>query len=51
MNRRLVMWGTFLTVFFVSIIGSYKFVNQNNHDMTIELSEFHTSCIIICSHD
>ena len=38
MNRRLVMWGTFLTVFFVSIIGSYKFVNQNNHDMTIELS-------------
>ena len=38
MNKKLVMWGTFLVVFFASIIGSYKFVNRNSQDMTIELS-------------
>ncbi len=38
MNKRLVMWGTFLIVFLVSIVGSYKFINRNNQDMTIELS-------------
>ena len=38
MNKRLVMWGTFLVVFLASIVGSYKFINQNNQDMTIELS-------------
>ena len=38
MNKRLVMWGTFLVVFLASVIGSYKFINQNNQDMTIELS-------------
>ena len=38
MNKKLVMWGTFVAVFFVSIIGSYKFINRNSQDMTIELS-------------
>ncbi len=38
MNKRLVMWGTFLIVFLISIVGSYKFINRNNQDMTIELS-------------
>lgn len=38
MNKKLVMWGTFLIVFFLSIVGSYKFINRNNQDMTIELS-------------
>ncbi len=38
MNKRLVMWGTFLAVFLVSIVGSYKFINRNNQDSTIELS-------------
>lgn len=37
MNKRLVMWGTFLAVFLVSIVGSYKFINRNSQDMTIEL--------------
>lgn len=38
MNKRLVMWGTFLVVFLASVVGSYKFINQNNQDLTIELS-------------
>lgn len=38
MNKRLVMWGTFLAVFLVSAAGSYKFINRNNQDLTIELS-------------
>ena len=38
MNKRLVMWGTFLVVFLASVVGSYKFINKNNQDMTIELS-------------
>lgn len=38
MNKRLVMWGTFLAVFLVSVFGSYKFINRNNVDMTMELS-------------
>lgn len=38
MNKRLVMLGTFLAVFLASVVGSYKFINQNNQDMTIELS-------------
>ena len=37
MNKKLVMWGTFLLVFLASIFGSYKFINRNNQDMTIEL--------------
>lgn len=37
MNKRLVMWGTFLLVFIASIVGSYKFINRNSQDMTIEL--------------
>jgi len=37
MNKRLVMWGTFVLVFLLSILGSYKFINRNNQDMTIEL--------------
>ncbi len=38
MNKRLVMCGTFLMVFLISIVGSYKFINRNNQDSTIELS-------------
>ena len=38
MNKKLVMWGTFAVIFLASIIGSYKFVNRNSQDMTIELS-------------
>ena len=38
MNKRLVMWATFLVVFLASVVGSYKFINQNNQDLTIELS-------------
>lgn len=38
MNKRLVMWGTFLVVFLASVAGSYQFINRNNKDMTIELS-------------
>ena len=38
MNKKLVMWGTFVVMFFVGMIGSYKFVNRNSQDMTIELS-------------
>ena len=38
MNKRLVMWGTFLVIFFASVVGSYKFINRNNQDLTIELS-------------
>ncbi len=38
MNKRLVMWGTFLVVFVASVVGSYKFINKNNQNMTIELS-------------
>lgn len=38
MNKRLVMWGTFLVIFLASIVGSYKFINRNNQDLTIELS-------------
>lgn len=38
MNKRLVMWGTFLVVFLASVAGSYKFINTNNQDLTIELS-------------
>ena len=37
MNKKLVMWGTFLIVFLISLAGSYKFINRNNQDMTIEL--------------
>lgn len=38
MNKRLVMWGTFLVIFLVSVVGSYKFINRNNQDLTMELS-------------
>ena len=38
MNKKLVMWGTFLIIFLLSIVGAYKFINRNNQDMTIELS-------------
>lgn len=38
MNKRLVMWGTFLVIFLASLVGSYKFINRNNQDLTIELS-------------
>ena len=38
MNKRLVMWGTFLVIFLASVVGSYKFINRNNQDLTIELS-------------
>ena len=38
MNKRLVMWGTFLVVFLASVVGSYKFINRNNQDLTMELS-------------
>ena len=38
MNKRLVMWATFLVVFLASVVGSYKFINQNNQDLTMELS-------------
>ncbi len=38
MNKRLVMWGTFLVIFLASMLGSYKFINRNNQDLTIELS-------------
>ena len=38
MNKKLVMWGTFAVIFIASIIGSYKFINRNSQDMTIELS-------------
>lgn len=37
MNKKLVMWGTFVLVFIVSIIGSYKFINRNSQNMTIEM--------------
>ncbi len=37
MNKKLVMWGTFVLVFLLSIIGSYKFINRNSQNMTIEL--------------
>ena len=38
MNKKLVMWGTFLVVFLAGAVGSYKFINRNNQDATIELS-------------
>lgn len=38
MNKKLVMWGTFVLVFIISIIGSYKFINRNSQNMTIEMS-------------
>ena len=38
MNKKLVMWGTFLVVFLASAAGSYKFINKDNQDMTIELA-------------
>lgn len=38
MNKRLVMWGTFLVIFLAGVAGSYKFINRNNQDLTIELS-------------
>lgn len=38
MNKRLVMWGTFFVVFLLSIFVSYRFINQNEQDMAIELS-------------
>lgn len=38
MNKKLVMWGVFVLVFLVGVVGSYKFINQDNQDMTIELS-------------
>ncbi len=37
MNKKLVMWGTFVLVFLISVLGSYKFINRNNQDMTMEL--------------
>lgn len=37
MNKKLVMWGTFVLVFLLSIIGSYKFINRNSQNMTIEM--------------
>jgi len=36
MNKKLVMWGTFLVFFLAGIVGSYKFINKDNQDMTIE---------------
>lgn len=38
MNKKLVMWGTFVLVFLLSIVGSYKFINRNSQNMTIEMS-------------
>lgn len=38
MNKKLVMWGTFLVIFLASVAGSYQFINRNNQDLTIELS-------------
>lgn len=37
MNKKLVMWGTFVLVFLLSMIGAYKFINRNSQNMTIEL--------------
>ncbi len=37
MNKKLVMWGTFVLVFLFSIVGSYKFINRNSQNMTIEM--------------
>ena len=37
MNKKLVMWGTFVLVFLLSIVGSYKFINRNSQNMTIEM--------------
>ena len=38
MNKKLVMWGTFLVVFLTGIVSSYKFINKDNQDLTIELA-------------
>lgn len=38
MNKKLVMWGTFVLVFLLSIVGSYKFINRNSQNMTIEMA-------------
>ena len=37
MNKKLVMWSTFVLVFILSIIGSYKFINRNSQNLTIEM--------------
>lgn len=37
MNKKLVMWSTFVLVFLLSIVGSYKFINRNSQNMTIEM--------------
>ena len=36
MNKKLVMWGAFLVFFLAGVVGSYKFINIDNQDMTIE---------------
>lgn len=48
MSKRLVMWGTFLAVFFASAAGSYKFINRNNQDLTIELSAPTLPLVSVC---